>query len=213
MTQTIGMVSLGCPKNQVDGEMMLAKLAQAGFTIVGDANDADLIIVNTCGFIEDAKRESIEQILETAQLKQSGRLRALVVTGCLAQRYQDEVIAEIPEIDAVIGIGANADIVKVCQKALAGVETAFFPDREYMPLGDARLVSTPGHWAYLKVADGCSNCCTYCAIPGIRGPFRSRPMEEIVAEAEVLAQARVRALILIAAATTRYGEDGDGEVR
>lgn len=203
----IGMVSLGCPKNQVDAEMMLARLEDAGFQIVDDPYEAELVIVNTCGFIEDAKREAIDSILEMAQLKEDGTLKALVVTGCLAQRYQQEVLEEIPEIDALIGIGANGDIVKVCEAALEGAAQPSFPPREAMPLEGRRVLTTPPYWAYLKIADGCSNCCSYCAIPGIRGPFRSRRMERIVEEAQELAASGVKELILVAQDTTRYGED------
>lgn len=203
----IGMVSLGCPKNQVDAEMMLARLEDAGFQIVDDPYEAELVIVNTCGFIEDAKREAIDSILEMAQLKEDGTLKALVVTGCLAQRYQQEVLEEIPEIDALIGIGANGDIVKVCEAALEGAAQPSFPPREAMPLEGRRVLTTPPYWAYLKIADGCSNCCSYCAIPGIRGPFRSRRMERIVEEAGELAASGVKELILVAQDTTRYGED------
>lgn len=203
----IGMVSLGCPKNQVDAEMMLARLEDAGFQIVDDPYEAELVIVNTCGFIEDAKREAIDSILEMAQLKEDGTLKALVVTGCLAQRYQQEVLEEIPEIDALIGIGANGDIVKVCEAALEGAAQPSFPPREAMPLEGRRVLTTPPYWAYLKIADGCSNCCSYCAIPGIRGPFRSREMERIVEEAGELAASGVKELILVAQDTTRYGED------
>lgn len=203
----IGMVSLGCPKNQVDAEMMIFKLKNAGFEITTNENDADLIIVNTCGFIEDAKKEAIDAILETSQLKNTGVLKALVVTGCLAERYKEQIKETMPEVDAVIGIGANGDIVKVCQKALSGLETEFFPSKQLMPLGDKRTVSTPNHWAYLKVADGCSNKCTYCAIPGIRGEFRSRKIEDIVNEAKNLVAGGVKELILIAQDTTKYGED------
>lgn len=213
MPYKIGMVSLGCPKNQVDAEMMLAKLKEAGFEITNHETLADLIIINTCGFIENAKKEAIEAILETAQLKQTARLKALVVTGCLAERYQASVREQMPEIDAVVGIGANGDIVKVCQKALMGVEASFFPKKELMPLGGERILSTPSHWAYLKVADGCSNRCSYCAIPGIRGDFRSRPMEALVAEAKALAAQGVKELILIAQDTTKYGQDLYGELR
>lgn len=203
----IGMVSLGCPKNQVDAEMMLARLEDAGFQIVDDPYEAELVIVNTCGFIEDAKREAIDSILEMAQLKEDGTLKALVVTGCLAQRYQQEVLEEIPEIDALIGIGANGDIVKVCEAALEGAAQPSFPPREAMPLEGRRVLTTPPYWAYLKIADGCSNCCSYCAIPGIRGPFRSRRMERIVEETQELAASGVKELILVAQDTTRYGED------
>lgn len=207
MPYKIGMVSLGCPKNQVDAEIMLAKLEDAGFLLADDPYEADLVIVNTCGFIEDAKREAIDSILEMAELKKDGTIQALAVTGCLAQRYQQEVLDEIPEIDALIGIGANDDIVKVCEAALEGATEASFPPRENMPLEGRRVLTTPAHWAYLKIADGCSNCCTYCAIPGIRGPFRSREMDSIVKEARELADSGVKELILIAQDTTRYGED------
>lgn len=206
-TYKVGMISLGCPKNQVDGELLLEKLSENGFQIVQRIEDSDLMIVNTCGFIEDAKREAIETILEVAQYKAAGVISAIVVTGCLAERYQDQVMEEIPEVDAVIGIGANADIVKVCQKALCGVQTNFFPCKELLPLEGERMLSTPAHWAYLKISDGCSNCCSYCAIPGIRGPFRSRPMESVVAEAESLAGRGIKELILIAQDTTLYGKD------
>ena len=206
-TYKVGMISLGCPKNQVDGELLLEKLSENGFQIVQRIEDSDLMIINTCGFIEDAKREAIETILEVAQYKAAGVISAIVVTGCLAERYQDQVMEEIPEVDAVIGIGANADIVKVCQKALCGVQTNFFPCKELLPLEGERMLSTPAHWAYLKISDGCSNCCSYCAIPGIRGPFRSRPMESVVAEAVSLAGRGIKELILIAQDTTLYGKD------
>lgn len=205
---TIGMISLGCPKNQVDAEIMLAKLAESGrFDIVGDPYEADAVIVNTCGFIDDAKREAIDNILEMAELKKDGTLKALVVTGCLAQRYQQEVIDEIPEIDAIIGIGGNGDIVNVCLEALEGKKYAAFPERCDLPLSGERLLTTPEHWAYIKIAEGCSNCCTYCAIPSIRGKFRSRPMEEIVEEARQLAQSGIKELVVIAQDTTKYGID------
>lgn len=205
---TIGMISLGCPKNQVDAEIMLAKLAESGrFDIVGDPYEADAVIVNTCGFIDDAKREAIDNILEMAELKKDGTLKALVVTGCLAQRYQQEVIDEIPEIDAIVGIGGNGDIVNVCLEALEGKKYVSFPPRCDLPLSGERLLTTPEHWAYIKIAEGCSNCCTYCAIPSIRGKFRSRPMEEIVEEARQLAQNGIKELVVIAQDTTKYGID------
>ena len=153
-TYNVGMISLGCPKNQVDGEMMLSKLADAGFNIVSEIQDSDVMIVNTCGFIDDAKKEAIETILEVAEYKNACLISAIVVTGCLAERYQDEIIKEMPEVDAVIGIGANKDIVKICQKALMGIETTIFPNKCYLPLDDERMLSTPSHWAYLKIAEG-----------------------------------------------------------
>ena len=201
----VGMISLGCPKNQVDGEMMLDKLNKNGFQIVGNIEEADVMVINTCGFIESAKTEAIETILEVAEYKNAGLISAIVVTGCLAERYQDEIMKEMPEVDAVIGIGADADIVKTCQKALVGVKTSNYPDKCYLPLNDERMVSTPSHWAYLKLSDGCDNRCSYCAIPAIRGRYRERPMESILSEARLLADKGVKELILIAQDTTKYG--------
>ncbi|MDO4363015.1 MAG: 30S ribosomal protein S12 methylthiotransferase RimO [Clostridia bacterium] len=207
----VGMISLGCPKNQVDGEALLAKLAAAGYQIVNEIENSDVMIVNTCGFIEDAKREAIDTILEVAQYKEAGIISALVVTGCLAERYQDEILKEMPEVDAVIGIGANADIVKVCDKALCGIQTSNYPNKCYLPIDDERVLSTPSHWAYLKIAEGCDNRCSYCAIPGIRGRFRSRKMESVVEEAKSLVNRGVKEIILIAQDTTKYGQDLYGE--
>lgn len=203
----VGMISLGCPKNQVDGEALLAKLAAAGYQIVNEIENSDVMIVNTCGFIEDAKREAIDTILEVGQYKEAGVISALVVTGCLAERYQDEILKEMPEVDAVIGIGANADIVKVCDKALCGIQTSNYPNKCYLPIDDERLLSTPSHWAYLKIAEGCDNRCSYCAIPGIRGKFRSRKIESVVDEAKSLVNRGVKEIILVAQDTTKYGQD------
>ncbi|MGN0524687.1 30S ribosomal protein S12 methylthiotransferase RimO [Eubacterium sp.] len=208
---SVGMISLGCPKNQVDGEALLAKLSQAGYNIVNNIEASDVMIVNTCGFIEDAKTEAIETILEVAQYKEAGLISAIVVTGCLAERYQDEILKEMPEVDAVIGIGANADIVKVCDKALCGIKTSSYPNKCYLPLDSERVLSTPSHWAYLKISDGCDNKCSYCAIPGIRGRFRSRDMDSVVDEARTLASKGVKELILVAQDTTKYGQDLYGE--
>lgn len=207
----VGMISLGCPKNQVDGEALLAKLAQAGYQIVNEIENSDVMIVNTCGFIEDAKREAIDTILEVAQYKEAGLISAIVVTGCLAERYQDEILKEMPEVDAVIGIGANSDIVKVCDKALYGIKTSNFPNKCYLPLDGERMLSTPPHWAYLKIAEGCDNRCAYCAIPGIRGDFRSRTIESVVDEAKNLVNRGVKEIILVAQDTTKYGQDLYGE--
>lgn len=207
----VGMISLGCPKNQVDGEALLAKLAQAGYQIVNEIENSDVMIVNTCGFIEDAKREAIDAILEVAQYKEAGLISAIVVTGCLAERYQDEILKEMPEVDAVIGIGANSDIVKVCDKALCGIKTSNFPNKCYLPLDGERMLSTPSHWAYLKIAEGCDNRCAYCAIPGIRGNFRSRTIESVVDEAKSLVNRGVKEIILVAQDTTKYGQDLYGE--
>ena len=201
------MISLGCPKNQVDGEALLAKLKKAGYEIVNNIEDSDVMIVNTCGFIEQAKKEAIDTILEVAEYKNAGLISAIVVTGCLAERYQDEIIKEMPEVDAVLGIGANSDIVKACDKALCGIVTTSFPNKCYLSINDERIISTPSHWAYLKIAEGCDNRCSYCAIPGIRGGFRSRTLESCVDEAKALAQSGVKELILIAQDTTKYGQD------
>ncbi len=213
MMNKVGMISLGCPKNQVDGELMLEKLNKNGFEIAESIEDSDVMIINTCGFIEAAKTEAIETILEVAEYKKAGLISAIVVTGCLAQRYQDEIIKEIPEVDSVIGIGADNDIVKVCQKALLGVRTSFFPDRKYLALEGERMLSTPPHWAYLKISDGCDNKCSYCAIPLIRGSYNERPIESIVDEAKDLANKGVKELIIIAQDTTKYGLKLYGEYK
>lgn len=203
----VGMVSLGCAKNQVDAEMLLFTLRQAGYMIVNEASLADVAIVNTCGFIEQAKQESIDEILELAELKKEGKLKAIIVTGCLAERYQSEVMKELYEVDAVIGIGANADIAEVVDRALNGERVSSFPDKLCLPLEGGRLQSTPPYYAYLKISEGCDNCCTYCAIPSIRGKFRSRKKESLIEEARALADRGVKELIIIAQDTTRYGED------
>lgn len=213
MNFKVGMISLGCPKNQVDGEVMLEKLNKSGFDIAQSIEDSDVMIINTCGFIEDAKREAIETILEVAEYKKAGLISAIVVTGCLAERYQDEILKEIPEVDSVIGIGADRDIVKVCQKALIGVQTSFYPDKKYLLLEGDRMLSTPSHWAYLKISDGCDNKCSYCAIPGIRGGYIERDMESIIAEANKLAASGVKELIIIAQDTTKYGMKLYGEYK
>lgn len=207
ISRKVGMISLGCPKNQVDGEALLAKLKKAGYEIVNNIEDSDVMIINTCGFIEQAKKEAIDTILEVAEYKNAGLISAIVVTGCLAERYQDEIIKEMPEVDAVLGIGANGDIVKTCDKALCGIVTTSFPNKCYLSINDERIISTPSHWAYLKIAEGCDNRCSYCAIPGIRGGFRSRTIESCVDEAKALAESGVKELILIAQDTTKYGQD------
>lgn len=208
----MGIISLGCAKNQVDAEMMMFTLRQAGYKIIEDPAMADVAIVNTCGFIEAAKQESIDEILELAKLKEEGRIKAIVVTGCLAERYQSQVMEQLYEVDAVMGIGANGDIAHVVEKALLGEKTESYPDKLSLPMNGGRVQSTQRHYAYLKVADGCDNCCSYCAIPLIRGKFRSRKIEDLLAEAEKLAANGVRELIVIAQDTTRYGEDLYGEL-
>ncbi|MGI6773529.1 MAG: 30S ribosomal protein S12 methylthiotransferase RimO [Acutalibacteraceae bacterium] len=212
MSKRVGFISLGCPKNRVDSEMMLAKLQAAGFEIIDEIDYADIIIINTCAFIEDAKKEAIENILEMAELKETGVVRKIVVTGCLAERYHDEILTDLPEVDGVVGLGANGDIVEICNRVLEGETVDEKPEKTAMPLEGERLLTTPGFWAYLKIADGCSNNCTYCSIPSIRGPFRSRSMEGIIKEAKELAEAGVKELLLIAQDTTRYGEDIYGKL-
>ena len=209
----IGMISLGCPKNQVDAEMMLSTLCEAGFEITGEVEGTDVVIINTCGFIGDAKKEAIDTILEVCQLKDEGSVGAVVVTGCLAQRYKDEIMKEIPEVDAVIGIGANADIASVCRDVVKSKKVNLFPPKLALPLEGGRVLTTSSHYAYLKIAEGCSNCCTYCAIPKIRGKFRSREMENIIAEAKSLAENGVKELIVVAQDTTKYGIDLYGELK
>lgn len=207
MTKKVGMISLGCPKNQVDAEIMLSKLQNGGFEIVNDPAEADVVIVNTCGFIEDAKRESIENILDMVSYKEDCENLKILVTGCLAERYQAEIFKEIPETDAVIGIGANEDICEICNRIINGEKVESFPPKSDLKIEGDRILTTPPYSAYLKIAEGCSNHCTYCAIPSIRGPFRSRPSESILAEAKKLASEGVKELIVVAQDTTRYGED------
>ncbi len=213
MREKIGFISLGCPKNQVDSELMLKKLSDAGFEIIDTAFGADVVIINTCGFIEEAKKEAIDNILEMAQLKEDGDVGKIIVIGCMAQRYKDEILREMPEVDAVAGIGINGDIVQFVEDVLYGGKESEFPPKTALPLEGERILTTPDHWAYLKISDGCSNCCTYCAIPSIRGPFRSRTIESITAEAKVLAARGVKELIVIAQDTTRYGLDLYGELK
>lgn len=207
MSYKIGMVSLGCPKNQVDAEVILAKLSAAGYEITAAESEADAIIINTCGFIEDAKTEAIENIIEVAKFKNEGPLKALIVTGCLAERYRDEITREIPEVDVVVGIGKNKDIVEIVTEAIDGNKKNYYAEKDELELCGDRILTTPPYSAYLKIAEGCDNCCTYCAIPLIRGGFRSRSIDSCVKEAKSLAKKGVTELILVAQDTTRYGED------
>ena len=213
MAVKVGMVSLGCAKNQVDGEVLMASLKNAGYELCDDAALADVAIVNTCGFIESAKAESIEEILELVTLKKEGRIKKIVVTGCLSERYQEQIRKEIPEVDAAVGIGANGEIAEIIGQVMAGETPEVFPDKEKMPLCGDRELSTPSYFAYLKIAEGCDNRCTYCAIPLIRGGYRSRSMESIVEEAEKLAAGGAKELIVIAQDTSRYGLDLYGELK
>lgn len=211
MPVKIGMVSLGCNKNQVDAERMLYKIKEAGYQLVADAALSDIVIVNTCGFIESAKQEAIETILEFGKLKEEGRIKKIIVTGCLAERYKEEVAELLPEADAVIGIGCNDDILNVIDKVLANQRPLEFANKLCLPMEGGRVQTTLPFYSYLKVAEGCSNCCTYCAIPAIRGKFRSVPMENLIEEAKGLAEHGVKELNIIAQDSTRYGEDLYGE--
>lgn len=207
MPYRIGLISLGCSKNQVDAEIMLAALDKDGFEIVDYLDGADAVIINTCGFIDDAKRESIENILEVVQLKTDGTVGSIIVTGCLSQLVKDEIFKEIPEVDAVFGIGANADMAALIRSVIEGEKLSLFPPQKDLPLNGDRVLTTPEYWAYLRVADGCSNRCSYCTIPTIRGGFRSREMEDLLDEAKCLADKGVKELVLIAQDTTSYGLD------
>lgn len=212
MKTKIGIVSLGCAKNQVDAEIMAGMLTEKGYAITGNAEQAEIIIVNTCGFIDDAKQEAIDTILEMAEYKKSGRCRSLIVTGCLAQRYFDDIRESLPEVDAILGVGQYKEI---CE-AIEGVvrDGGYFSCGEDLALdylNESRIPFTPKGSAYLKIAEGCDNRCSYCAIPNIRGPFRSRPPEDILQEANRLVAAGVKELVVVAQDTTRYGLDLYGE--
>lgn len=211
MPVKVGMVSLGCSKNLVDSERMLYKLKSRGYQLVTEPGLADVAVVNTCGFIKSAKEEAIETILELGKLKEDGSLKKIIITGCLTERYKEEAAELFPEADAVIGIGNNKDIVDVLDHVLAGEKYVNFAPKLDAELTGERIISTLPFFTYLKAAEGCSNCCTYCAIPMIRGKFRSVPMEELVKEAEFLAENGVTELVVIAQDTSRYGEDIYGE--
>ena len=211
MAVKVGMISLGCAKNQVDGELLMAKLKAAGYELVDDVAMADVAIVNTCGFIESAQKESIDEILELGLLKKEGRIKKLVATGCLAERFQGEMRKELPELDGVLGIGANEDPAKYLRDMLESGPIEAFPEKEKLPLSGDRELTTPSWSAYLKIAEGCDNRCSYCAIPYIRGGYRSRTMEDIEQEARALARNGAKELVLIAQDTTRYGIDLYGE--
>lgn len=206
MAIRVGMVSLGCPKNQVDAEHMIYNLREEGFEIITDAALADVVVINTCGFIESAKQEAIDTILEFCTLKAEGRIKAVIVTGCLAERYQKDIRAEIPEVDAVLGLGANELLGEVIRKAVGG-ETVDMAGDKYSLIIDSRRVVSTETFAYLKIAEGCDNRCTYCAIPSIRGRLRSRKMESVITEAQWLAKIGFKEIILVAQDTSVYGED------
>lgn len=209
----IGFVSLGCPKNQLDAEVMLHELVMAGYEITADETEADVVIINTCGFIESAKKEAIDNILDIAWLKENRDLKGLVVTGCLAERYRNDILDEFPEVDAVLGVGSIHNIVEAVGKVLEGERYTSFEDKNCVRLGGDRVLTTPEYAAYIKIAEGCDNRCTYCAIPSIRGRFRSRPMEDIIKEAKDLEALGCKELTLVAQDTTRYGQDLYGEYK
>ncbi len=211
MAIRVGMASLGCPKNQIDAEVMLHKIQHKGYKLVNDTGNCDVVIVNTCGFIQSAKEEAIENIIEFINLKNEGKIKSIIVTGCLAERYREEILTEMPEVDAVVGIGSNDKICDVIQATLAGKKVQKYGPKEDLKICGDRVLTTLPYYAYLKIAEGCDNCCSYCAIPSIRGRFRSRPMEEIIEEAKWLASQGVKELILVAQDTTRYGQDLYGE--
>ena len=208
----VGMISLGCPKNQVDAERMLALLDRNSFEIADCYDGADAVIINTCGFIDAAKEEAIENILEMAALKEEGTIKKIIVTGCLGERYREEIFTEMPEVDAVAGIGAIGRIDEIIRRVLDGERVLDIPAKEELPLTGERLLTTPEYWAYLKIGDGCSNRCTYCAIPSIRGDYRSVEKETLIEEAKQLAAAGTKELILIAQDTTAYGLDLYGKL-
>ncbi len=205
-------VSLGCDKNLVDTEMMLGLLTRDGYTFTDDEQEADIIVINTCCFIGDAKEESVNTILEMAELKTSGSCKALIVTGCMAQRYKEEILKEIPEVDGILGTSSYDEISDVLKRVLEGESVSRFEDLDRLPeVAAERVVTTGGHYAFLKIAEGCDKRCTYCIIPSLRGSYRSVPMERLAAEAESLAAKGVRELILVAQETTLYGVDLYGQ--
>ncbi len=207
MDRTISLISLGCAKNLVNSEQMLYLLSEAGYTLVPEPDGADAVIINTCGFIDAAKSEAIDTVLEMAELKKAGKLGKIIVTGCLTERYQDTVMQELPEIDAVLGVGSFGDIVEAVTKALNDESVSSFGDKNAPVEETPRVVSTGPSWAYLRIAEGCNNFCAFCAIPYIRGRYRSREIENVVDEARELAEHGVKELIVIAQDITRYGTD------
>ncbi len=210
----VGFISLGCPKNQLDTEIMLKELVDAGYPIVAEDIDADIIVINTCAFIESAKKEAIDNILDVAWLKENRDLKGIIVTGCLAERYREEILDSMPEVDALIGVNSIHDIVKAVEAVESKCKDKYtsFKNPDELVLGGDRIVTTQGY-AYLKIAEGCDNRCTYCAIPSIRGHFRSRPMEDIIAEAKDVEKLGIKELVVVAQDTTRYGQDLYGEYK
>lgn len=209
----LGMVSLGCPKNLVDSEVMLGLIREKNFTVTNDPADAEIIIVNTCGFIESAKEESINTILQMSEYKTQGSCRYLIVTGCLSQRYADELAQNIPEVDAFVGTECFTDISWVIEQVMDGKKVLHMTrNTTEQPVEMPRMLTTPEYMAYLKIAEGCDNCCSYCIIPKLRGPYTSRPYEAVMAEAKELAASGIKEIIVVAQDTTRYGEDLYGKL-
>lgn len=208
MAEKIALISLGCAKNLVNSEQMLCLLDEAGYETVGEPENADLAIVNTCGFIDSAKMEAIENILSLGRLKEEGKLKKIIVTGCLSQRYKDELLTEMPEIDAMLGTGSYGEIVDTVRRVLDGEEKlSIFGNIDENEEETGRIVSTGPLWAYIKIAEGCDNRCSYCVIPSLRGRYRSRPMENLIEEARALAGSGIKELIVVAQDITRYGTD------
>ena len=209
----VGFISLGCAKNQVDCEQMMFRMREAGHEILADPDGADLVIINTCGFIDAAKSEAIDHILAMGQLKAEGRIGKILVTGCLAQRYQAEILRELPEVDGLLGTGSYYDVAAAARQVMEGQTVSEFGDIDAPVPETSRILTTPAHYAFLKVAEGCSNRCAFCVIPQLRGKYRSRPMDEVLYEARVLANAGVKELIVVAQDTTLYGVDLPGHKR
>ena len=213
MPYNVSFISLGCAKNQVNCEQMMATVQHAGYNVVLSPEGADVAVVNTCGFLASACEEAIDNILEMAELKKEGKLKKIIVTGCMAQRYKDDVLHELPEVDAVLGTGSYGEIARAVDEVMApgGLRPCYMGDIQNCVQGGARILSTPSWYAYLRIAEGCDNCCAYCVIPRLRGRYRSRPMNELLDEASELASAGVKELIVIAQDITRYGMDWDGK--
>ncbi len=207
----VGFISLGCPKNRCDAEVMLKELHDAGYEITPEETEADIVVINTCAFIESAKKESIDNILDIAYLKEHHDLKGIIVTGCLSERYQEEIMKEFPEVDAVLGVGSIHKIVEACNAVAKGEKYTSFEDKNTVELGGERLLTTPEYTAYLKVAEGCNHNCTYCAIPLIRGKMRSREMDDIIKEAKDLDALGIKEVCVVAQDTTAYGIDLYGE--
>ena len=213
MAYTVSMISLGCAKNQVNAEQMLFRLQEAGYRVSGEVAGADLVIINTCGFIDSAKEEAIQHILQTAQLKEAGLVGKILVTGCLAQRYQNEILQEMPEVDGVLGTGSYTEIVPAIEALLEDKQVADFGSIDVPEQETGRVVTTPEHYAFIKIAEGCDNHCAYCVIPSLRGKYRSRQMDDVLYEARMLADSGVKELIVVAQDTSRYGTDLPGHKR